>query len=50
MSGMVELEAAAATSYGSEMAIANADSVDDEGDNGPYLSMFFKLLDLPSRC
>ena len=50
MSGMVELEAAAATSYGSEMAIANADSVDDEGDNGPYLSMFFKLLDLPSQC
>ena len=50
MSGMVELEAVAATSCGSEMAIANADSVDDEGDNGPYLYMFFKLLDLPSRC
>ena len=50
MSGMVELEAIAAIGYGNEVAAANAGSVGDEGDNGSYLSVFFKLLDLPSRC
>ena len=47
MSGMVELEAAAATGCESEMAAADAGSVDGWGDNGLCLSVFFKLLDLP---
>lgn len=46
MSGMVELEAAAATGCESEMAAADAGSVDGWGDNGLCLSVFFKLLDL----
>ena len=50
MLGIVELGDAMAIGCGNEVATANVDSVGDEGDNGPCFSMFFKLLDLPSRC
>lgn len=50
MSGMVELGVAAATDCGNEIAVANAGSVGDEGDNSLCFSMFFELLGLPSRC
>ena len=50
MPGKVELGAAVATNCGNEVDAANTGSVGVEGDNGPGLFVFFKLLDLPSQC
>lgn len=44
MSGMAKLEVVVATDCESEMAAANADSVDDEGDKSSHLACASSIL------